>query len=172
MRTSTSPQGEISRLPGLVSGRWHGCVRDNDWIVNSAANAYITPFKSDLRLFVEQKIGEVKGFGGKLETAHGKGSITLTDSVGRRITLDDVYYVPGSQDRILSMMKFRREHKADFKFTSLESFTMTAANGFKLVGNSINDILYTALSSQPQANVAATRCAAKCQIVDILYTAL
>src|SRR5271170_4983551 len=92
----------------------------------------------------------------------------LTDSVGRRITLDDVNYVPGSQDRILSMMKFRREHKADFKFTSLESFTMTAANGFKLVGNSIVDILYTALSSQPQANVTATRSAAKRQIVEVM----
>src|SRR5271168_4499891 len=29
MRTSTSPQGEISRLLGLVSGWWHGCVRDS-----------------------------------------------------------------------------------------------------------------------------------------------
>jgi hypothetical protein len=92
-------------------------------------------------LFMEQKIGEVKGFDGKLETAHSKGSITLTDSAGRRITLDDVCYAPGSQDRILSTIKFRREHKADFKFTRPESFTMTAANGFKFAGNSINDIL-------------------------------
>ena len=37
----------------------------NSWIVDSAANAYITPYKSDLRFFIEKSIGEVKGFGWK-----------------------------------------------------------------------------------------------------------
>ena len=61
-------------------------------------NAYITSFKSDLRLFIEQKVGEIKGFGGKLEIAEGKGSVTLTDAAGNRITLNDVYYIPSNQD--------------------------------------------------------------------------
>ena len=118
----------------------------DDWLIDSAANAFITPYKSDLRFFVEEKIGQVKGFGGKLETAHGKGSVTLTDSAGNRITLKDVCYVPGSQDRIISLMKFRREHSADFHFTGLETFSLTASNGFQINGQSIKDILHAAVS--------------------------
>jgi transposase InsO family protein len=139
---------------------------NSNWIVDSAANAYITPFKTDLRFFIEQKIGQVKGFGGKLETAEGKGSVTLTDVAGNRVTLNDVYYVPDSQDRILSMMKFRREYKADFQFTGPESFTMIALNGFQLQGISVNDILYTTIP-QTQANAAITRNAAKRRNIEI-----
>jgi hypothetical protein len=40
---------------------------------------------------------------GKLTTALVKGSMTLTDTAGNRLTLHDVCYVPESQDRILSM---------------------------------------------------------------------
>ena len=71
-------------------------------------------------------MGQVKGFGGKLTTALGKGSMTLTDTAGNRLTLHDVCYVPESQDRILSLTKFRREHYADFQFTGLERFVMKA----------------------------------------------
>src|SRR6266496_916726 len=49
-------------------------------------------------------------------------------------------------------MKFRREHKAEFYFTGPETFTMNAANGFRLTA---------------QANVAVTRSAAKRQINEI-----
>jgi hypothetical protein len=94
---------------------------------------------------------------GKLTTALRKGSMTLTDIAGNRLTLHDVCYVPESQDQILSMMKFRREHSAHFQFTGLETFEMKAANGFELSGRSINNILHTSLSSQPEVNVAATR---------------
>jgi hypothetical protein len=132
-------------------------IGDSDWLVDSAANAYTTPFKSDLRFFIEANIGQVKGFGGKLTTALGKGSMTLTDPAGNRLTLHDVCYIPESQDRILSMMKFRIEHHTSFDFTGLETFEMIAANGFKLSGKSINNILHTSLSSQPEVNVAVTR---------------
>ena len=63
-------------------------------------------------------------------------------------------------------MKFRREHKAEFYFTGPETFTMNAANGFRLTGVSINDILH-AMIPQTQANVAVTRSAAKRQISEI-----
>ena len=138
----------------------------NSWLVDSCANAYITPYKSDLRFFVEDNIGQVKGFGGKLETALGKGPVTLSDSAGNRITLNDVYYVPGSQDRIISLMKFRREHNTDFQFTGMETFTMTAANGFQLSGTSINDILHVSFSIS-QANVAITRSAARRSLIEV-----
>jgi hypothetical protein len=132
-------------------------IGDSDWLVDSAANAYTTPFKSDLRFFIEANIGQVKGFGGKLTTARGKGSMTLTDPAGNRLTLHDVCYVPESQDRILSMMKFRIEQKTSFRFTGLETFEMIATNGFQLSGRSINNILHTSLNSQPEVNVAVTR---------------
>ena len=83
--------------------------------------------------------------------------MTLTDIAGNRLTLHDVCYVPESQDRILSLMKFRREHYADFQFIGLETFVMKAANGFEFSGRAINDILHASLSSQSEVNVAATR---------------
>ena len=129
---------------------------NNSWIVDSAANAYITPYKSDLRFFVEENIGEVKGFGGKLEMAQGKGSVTLSDAAGNRVTLLNVCYVPSSQDRILSLMKFRREHLVDFHFTGPETFTLSAANGFQLSGHSSNDILQVSFP-QLQINAVVTR---------------
>ena len=73
--------------------------------------------------------------------AQGKGSIILSDATGNRVTLMNVCYVPSSQDRILSLMKFRREHSPNFQFTDPETFTLTEANGFSLLGHSVNDIL-------------------------------
>lgn len=87
---------------------------NNYWVIDSAADAFITLHKSDLCSYVEQQIGGVKGFGEKVETAYSKRSLTLTDASGNRITLNDVCYVPSSQDHILSLMKFRRDYKADF----------------------------------------------------------
>jgi hypothetical protein len=75
----------------------------DSWIVDSNANTYITPFQRDFDSFEAGQIGEVKGFGGKVETTQGKGSITLTDSAGNR--LHNVAFVPGGHDRILSFMK-------------------------------------------------------------------
>ena len=83
--------------------------------------------------------------------------MTLTDIAGNRLILHDVCYVPENQDRILSLMKFRREHYADFQFIGLEIFMMKAANGFEFSGKVINDILHASLSSQSEINVAVTR---------------
>ena len=62
-------------------------------------------------------------------------------------------------------MKFRREYSADFHFTGLETFSLTASNGFQINGQSINDILHAAVS-QPQVNAAETR-NAKRKIVEV-----
>src|SRR6266496_2077909 len=109
-----------------------------DWIVDSAANAYITSFKSQLHNYVEytQEV-EVKGFGGKSEIAHGYGSIILTDTVGNKYTLNNVVYVPDSPDQILSLMKFRRENNMAFYFTTIEEFVLTITNHLTFTGKSI-----------------------------------
>ena len=59
-------------------------------------NAYITSFRSDFNLFKAENIGQVKGFGNRLETAQGKGSVILTDSADNRETLHNVAFVPES----------------------------------------------------------------------------
>ena len=55
------------------------------WIVDSAANAFITPFKKWLHNYrhFKDKV-QVKGFDSKPEVAVGSGSITLTDYRGNR----------------------------------------------------------------------------------------
>ena len=76
------------------------------WIVDSAANAHITPFKEKLHNYQEfTNQVQVKGFSGKPEVAQGTGSITLIDRTGKRVTLKDVVYVPESPDQILSLMQ-------------------------------------------------------------------
>src|SRR5271155_3300437 len=56
------------------------------WIVDSAANAFITPFKERLHNYRHYKEEvQVKGFDGKPEVAVGSGSITLTDHRGNRL---------------------------------------------------------------------------------------
>ena len=53
-------------------------------------------------------------------------------------------------------MKFRQEHSVDFHFTEAETFKLSAANGFQLMGRSINDILQISLP-QLQVNATTTR---------------
>ena len=108
---NNSHLAEISKING---------TRTSDpsaWIVDSAANAFITPFKEKLhnyRHFKEEV--QVKGFDGKPEVAVGPGSITLTYHRGNRQTLNDVIYIPECSEQILSLMKLRRLHGADFAF--------------------------------------------------------
>ena len=130
----------------------------NKWIVDSAANAYITPYKNALHNYIEYTdTKNVKGFCGKREKAYGQGSIMLTDSNGYETILEDVVYVPGSSDQILSLMKFRQEHFAEFQFTSLEEFILFTPTGLSLNGQSINDILYTWVEPSIQIMAIQTR---------------
>ena len=84
----------------------------------------------------------MKGFAGKSELARGTGSITLTDITGKHVTLNDVVYVPESPDQILSLMKLRCEHNADFRFTATETFDLSFSNGVLFSGQLVNDILH------------------------------
>ena len=119
----------------IVNSSNHTTPSNDSWIVDSAANAYITSYKTDLRFFVEKVIGEVKGFSGKTQMALGIGSITSTRN---RITLKAVCYVTGNDDKIISMMKFKRTTRPIFSLLAPEIFTMTAVKGFKLTGHSVN----------------------------------
>src|SRR5271156_2073590 len=132
------------------------------WIVDSAANAFITPFKERLhnyRHFKEEV--QVKGFDGKPEVAVGSGSITLTDHRSNRQTLNDVIYVPECSEQILSLMKLRRLYGADFAFTSLEEFEIPFPNGVFFSGKSVNDVLYIWESTSFVSNAVTTRSASK-----------
>src|SRR5271154_5971767 len=132
------------------------------WIIDSAADAFITPFKERLRNYRSFKEEvEVKGFGGKPEMAIGIGTITLTDHQGNRQTLNDVVYVPDSEDQILSMMKLRRLYQAGFAFTSLLEFEIPFPNGVHFSGKSVNDILYIWESTSLISNAVTTRSAYK-----------
>ena len=71
--------------------------------------------------------------------------------------LEDVVYVPESPDQILSLMKFRRQHSADFEFMGPEEFTLTTPTGFTLTGHSINDILYTWIELSTRIMAVQTR---------------
>ena len=70
----------------------------NNWIIDSAANAYITSFKSDLRLFIEQKVEEIKDFDNKLEIIQDKDLIILINIIDNRIIFNDIYYILDNQD--------------------------------------------------------------------------
>jgi transposase InsO family protein len=139
------------------------------WIIDSAADAFITPFKERLRNYrsFEEEV-EVKGFAGKLEMAIGFGSLTLTDHQGNRQTLNDVVYVPDAEDQILSMMKLRELYQAGFAFTSLKEFEIPFPNGVYFPGRSINYILYIWESTTSLvSNAVTTRSASKRKIVEI-----
>src|SRR5271155_5151152 len=113
------------------------------WIVDSAANTFITQFKERLHNYCHFKEEvQVKGFDGKPEVAVGSGSITLTDKRGNRQTLNDVVYVPKCTEQTLLLMKLRQLYGADFAFTSVEEFEIPFPNGVFFAGKSVNDILY------------------------------
>ena len=134
-----------------------------DWIIDSVANAYITSFKEHLHNYHEysNQDVQVKGFAGKAEIVRGKGTITLTDNAGNRLTLKDVVYVPESPDQILSLMKLRREHQADFHFIAIEKFVISLPNDVSFIGKSVNDICHIWTSSLLQINAVSTRSASK-----------
>ena len=129
----------------------------NDWVIDSAANCFITPFKDTLRNYVDFKEPViVKGFKGRTEIATGKGSVTLFDATGNRLTLDDIVYVDGSPDQILSLMKLRREYAVDFYFTGIEEFVIATPSQFQIAGQSVNDICHMWTTSPLQVAVVTT----------------
>jgi hypothetical protein len=158
---SSNTANHIANVTHFIEANTTEISHPDDWIVDSGANAYITPHKTDLYSYVKTKIGQVKGFTGNLTTVVGKGSMTLTDGNGKQLHLNNVCYCPGSQYRILSFMKFRTEFHLSFQFTGWETYTFGASNGFAVHGRSVNNIMHLSLGSQPDSiNAVTTRRAA------------
>ena len=53
----------------------------------------------------------------------------------------DIIYISDNPAQILSLMKFRHEHSADFKFMDLKEneFILSMPTAFSLTGQSVND---------------------------------
>lgn len=131
-----------------------------EWVVDSASNANITPFKSRLHNFQPFATqGTVKGLGGKRVSALGSGSVTLVDKEGNTHLLSDVLYVPESSANILSLVKMK-----EIRFRFLEGdFLLTSQHtAFELLGNAVDDILYvTEGNDLPASYTVSTRNASK-----------
>ena len=115
----------------------------NDWIIDSACNAFLTPIKDRITQYQElAKPEEVIGLGGKRCNAVGKGNLTLEDQQGKKFTLKNVLYVPDAESSLISFI-LAREHGLFVEFTSIHNFNFTApASGLQLSGTSIDRILH------------------------------
>ena len=123
------------------------------WVLDSGANAIITPFQD--RLHNYKAFGfpvEVHGIGGVPVEALGKGSLALQDPSGNFFTLRTAVYVPDSPDSILSLMELE-EQGLEFSFIRDPStdhaaghFRLTASGNsdFALTGHAIDKLLYVA----------------------------
>ena len=75
------------------------------WVVDSGADAVITPFKERLHQYKAFNYPvKVDGIGGVPVDALGIGSLALQDPSGNLFTLREAVYVPSASDSILSMM--------------------------------------------------------------------
>ena len=132
-----------------------------EWIVDSASNLHITPFKHCLQNYREfNNPSSVKGLSGNPVLARGTGSITLLDDYGHRHTIDDSLYVESTVP-ILSLVKLVH---SSFRFHFLDDnddgdFLLTAEPpGLQLLGHTVNNILYIHESRfTPQTLMARTR---------------
>jgi len=138
-------------------------INPYQWIVDSASNANLTPFRFRLQNYRPfPQITRVTGIGGNSVSALGSGSVTLTDDTGHKYTIKNILYVPDHDTPILSLMKIR-EQSLDFAFESDEdesaSFSLSAqTTPFKLAGRAVDHVLcVTETPSNPQVYVAVTR---------------
>lgn len=141
----------------------------NTWIVDTASNAHLTPFKE--RLYKYRKLDEplvVSGVGENQTLACGIGSITLTDAQGNKHTLTDVLHVPNAEEPIISVMKATKDG-LQLKFDSPSEFSLQSTKTpLKLVGTTINDITYVMEgTAETRALAVSTRPSNKRQITEI-----
>jgi len=120
---------------------------EHEWIVDSASNTHLTPFKPHLLNYHEFSTpGIVEGLGNKRVSALGSGDVILMDPSGHRFILHDVLYVPDHSSAILSFNKLRQSG-IDFRFLEIDNddgdFILSSPNSrFHLIGHAANDILY------------------------------
>lgn len=133
----------------------------HQWTVNSVANANLTLFKHRLHNYREFGTpGNVKGLGGKIVSAQGIGSVTLTGSNEMKYTVKDVLYVPQSTYNIISMMKlkccglnfhFLDDHNdGDFLFSAQR-------RNFEILGHAIDNIFCFTEGSPSSQGLVATQ---------------
>jgi len=118
----------------------------NEWIVDTASNTHLTPFKSRLNNYHQfATAGIVEGLGSKQVSALGSGDAVLLDYSGNRFILHDVLYVPDHTASILSLNKLRHAGMS-FQFLEVDNmdgdFILSADTSFHLIGHAANDILY------------------------------
>ena len=98
-----------------------------EWLVDTAANASITPFQERLHNYIEfTRNGTVAGLAGKTEAVLGLGNLVFRNPLGYSYQIRGVLYVPNALNQILSMC-----HLIDLNLRFY--FTNWATKDFKLV---------------------------------------
>jgi hypothetical protein len=144
---------------------------NTEWVVDTASNTCLTPFKDRLERYDEfDNIGSVRGVGGKRVFAYGTGSVTMTDPNGNHYTVKDVLYVPQSSGSIISLMKVKKDGLG-FRFLDDNDdgdfLLSSSSTNFELVGHAVDNILYvTEGSKTPQTLAVNTRSSNKRKIKD------
>ena len=115
----------------------------NDWIIDSACNVFLTPFKDRIAHYKEfAQPQQVADLGGKTCTAIGTGNLTLEDKQGHKFTLKNVVHVPEADSSLISFM-MACEQGLFVEFTSTHDFVLKApVSGLQLSGTLINRILH------------------------------
>src|SRR5206468_1180324 len=77
-----------------------------EWILDSASNIHLTPFKERFVKFTPYDgPQDIVGLGGMTVQALGSGNVVLHDNQQKKHTIKDVVYVPNVEFLILSMFK-------------------------------------------------------------------
>ena len=116
------------------------------WIIDSASNTNLTPFKERLLNYVEFAAPKpITGLGGYDTFAYGSGSVRLMNSKGHVYTVNDVFYVRQSLYSILSLISLHRQG-LKFAFKDLDAnsdFDLDSPEtGFCIAGTALEDILH------------------------------
>ena len=126
------------------------------WIVDSAANTHIQPYRerfSRFTLFTSPQT--VTGVGNTIVSAYGTGSVILTDNDQRHFTVENVLYVPDAKMPILSMFKLQRQGLYTRQLQHAFKLS-TSTNNFCLLGQTHDDILRVAESYQNRPSYSLT----------------
>ena len=148
----------------------HDDADTNQWIVDSASNANLTPFRFLLHNYKPySQPAKVQGIGGKFASAIGSGSVTLMDHSGNKYTIKNVLYVPDHDSSLLSMMQLRNQG-LNFAFKPNENdgaFTLSSqTNDFHLDGKAVDNILYTSEAHNVRVLAVTTRKRARMPVDD------
>ena len=136
------------------------------WIIDSASNTNLTPFKERLQDF--KKFDSPKpiiGLGGFETFAIGTGNISLMDDKGYVYTIKNVLHVKESEFSILSLMSLHKQglkFSFNFDFEANTAFDLSSSKtGFCITGTALDDILHVREHTPRQTMAITTRAGAK-----------